>query len=306
MVSMNNQEWEELSKKESLGSGRFGIVYPKDDMNAYKIYFKQVADDAGFYHDNPCILFSKKRFQRLIEKCQELEFTDGISDMIQIERNFAGIAMPRQYGTKVCHMMDEPLSKRIQLAKLIVRNAKELTDHHIYHCDYKLDNMIYQGDNVQIVDLDDIHTHFSPLYYHYSIDILGLTLAAFMKDDLHLAVPRSVHKKLLRADTPCTYTYRAIDHYLQEKERPKDILWIDSDTDLSLIPFILQKHDYSVVYLLDDVLEDSEYKKLYALCVSESIPLYDMALKKNVSKYPEFDTIRSDTSVYEYQYRKVI
>ena len=292
MISIGMDEFEHL---ERIRSGLFGTVYKKNNEIAYKIYHPTIPDEFGHYHTNPTLKLSKRRFERLIERSKHLKNTGGVFDTLSLNGHFGGVVIPYYDGKRLNEMLDEPLSLRIDLSKKIVENAKELTSFYIYPFDYKLNNIMCVDKEIRIIDIDDKHTHvtpfYNPFYRAYSIEVLGETIQAFLRDHRHLYVPKEVDKQLGRVHPPISFTYHSLNQYLDKKEIVRDILWIDNSTDLESIPNMIQDMPLSVVYVLDDKLSDEDYKRLFESCRDKGIPLYDIALQSYVSDYSNFENV---------------
>ena len=293
MVHTTSSEIEQL---EYIGSGLFGKVLKKDRDTAYKVYFSTVKDEFGQYCDNPTLKLSKRRFNRLVQRSKELKYTSGILDTLSVDGEFSGVVMPYHYGTNLIHVLEAPLSVKIDLSKQLVRNAKELTHHHIYPCDYKLNNILLEDGNIQIIDLDDIHTHVccgpNPFYKAYSLQSLNETIQTLLFEFGRIHVPKSVSKELEREGREMRFSYNSLEAYIQGKEEKKDVLYIDSHTDIDALKELLKKHPYKLVYVIPEDLEENQYMNIILELKKHHISLYDITYDKRVKDYPTIDSVR--------------
>ena len=299
---------EDLVGLPKLGSGTFGTVYQKDDKIAYKIYHPTVANENGKYVQNPTLKLPKSRFDRLIQRSKKLHHTGGVLDVISLDGKFGGVVIPYSPGIRFNQIMNSPLRLRMDASYELVRNAKELSSHFIYPTDYKLNNILYEDGNVRIIDLDDKRTHvsstYNPFYRAVSVNALNETILTFMKEYLRHPVPKSVDKALLREDGRYTTQYKGIEDYLNQKEREKDIVLLDSSSCIETLSHF--PSDSSFVYVLDDAyLREEEYMRIIQFYKYLGIPIYDFVRKARVDSYPDIENVRKMVHVQDKNVVKV-
>ncbi len=285
MITVKKEDLDDLKK---LGAGKFGAVYQKDEETAYKIYFKSIADECGFAHDNPSLLLSKSRFKRLIKKSKELFYTGGVLDIINIDGEFAGVVIPYYEGETLSNLMDIPIRDKVFIANQIITCSKELFSNNIYPFDYKLNNVILSNNQVRLIDLDDVHTHVchtpNPIGHLISINGLNEMLETFFKEHRRTYVPRNISKQLLRNNGRFSITHKSLEGYIKDKFRERDFVLIRDDSDLDEIKE-LSKH-YNVVYIAH--MDQEEYP-IVDLLREENIPLYDIVKENKVEEYSEIE-----------------
>lgn len=212
-----------IEKLERIKSGKFGTVYKKDDDIAYKIYHPTVSDDSWKETMNPTLLLPQIRYNVLIKRSNSLKYSGGVIDKLYVDGKFAGVIIPYYDGVELAQLMDDPIDFKIKLSKKIIRNAKELTANLIYPTDYKLNNILYSNGKVQLIDLDDVKTHicFTPniIFRSLSINSLGETIQAFLKEHKHLPLPKEVKKSVEREKFFYTSKYNTIEEYLKRKKK---------------------------------------------------------------------------------------
>ena len=282
-------EEEELKTLKKIGSGKFGTVYKKDDNIAYKIYYRTVADQSGFAHDNPTLLLSKNRFKRLINKSQDLLYSGGVLDTIQMNYEFRGVVIPYYEGETLDKLIDLPIKDKVYISKQIIECSKELFSHNIYPFDYKLNNIILSEGKVRLIDLDDVHTHVchtpNPLGHSISINGLNETIQTFFKEYKRSYMPRKISKDLLRNSGKFALTYKSLEGYIKDKAKERNIIMINDDTDLQELKRIKRSNDF-VVYVVKK--DQKEYPTIERL-KEYNIPLYDIVFEDRVDEYQEIE-----------------
>lgn len=284
---------EDLDDLKILGSGRFGVVYQKDDKLAYKIYIPSLYDEFGQVRQNPVFNTSNIKYLKLIDKSKNLRLTGGIIDTICIDGKFGGVCIPYYNGKILSHMMDEDYSLKIDISKQLVESARELSHHFIYPFDYKLNNIMYENGNVRIIDLDDNHTHVftipNPIFHSISVYGLAETIQTFLYEYKHLPLPKDISRQLGRFHEHMPITFHGIDKYLQHKEITRSFLSIDEKDNLGDIESLLRDENYNIIYSVDDRLDSVEYQRIINNLRLYNIPLYDFVLKDKLSSYPEIE-----------------
>ena len=292
----------ELDNLEKLNSGAFGSIYKKDEYSAYKIYHTTISSYYGGYMINPCLKLSRKRYDRLIEVSKELQYTDGILDIVIVDNRFKGIYIPYYYeGKELFKMMDAPFTEKVDLSKQLVRNVEELHSYYIYPCDFKLNNLINDHGELKIIDLDDVLTHvcFKPntTYLNNSILTVIDTIQRFLNEAEHVSVPNDVLSRLKRFSKQPVLSHRYLEEYISEKEKPRDILFIDSTTDLAELANMHLDSNFSIVYLIDFTRSNKAFRNILNQLDEKDIPLYDFLKKHKKDEYFRLENIRSVSEI---------
>lgn len=186
-MNITNQD---LKKLTYLSSGTFGSVY-HDGKNALKIYHPEVKVRYDFGYEmvsNPCLRPHPIKFRLIKYYNKRLKYTDLNYEPLYCNQQFFGICYPYYDGTELYQLKNIPFSEKEEIVKQLLRNAKELTDHHIYPLDYKLDNVLYtKKGEVKIIDLDDPLTKYRlikhPSLYQQSMITLKNTVVHFLNSN---------------------------------------------------------------------------------------------------------------------------
>ena len=294
MIKVNSVDLDNLIK---LGTGKCATVYKKDEDTAYKIYHLMVAEDNDTKETmNPMLFKSPLHFKSLINRNKKLKHTDTINDIIYVDGLFRGVCLNCFKGMNGINLLNAPFELKINISEQLIRNAKELIDNNIYHLDFKLKNLIVSNGIAHIVDLDDKHTFVcylpSLLLRSLSISSLAECIHDIFQDKYHLNVPTTVSHKLERTLPISCHTFKTLNNYLDGKRKPKNILFIDSNSDIDTIKQIKEDFDFKPVYIYEDVLV--EKRPLLDLIDSynkEDINLYDITKEKFLDDYPNTEYI---------------
>lgn len=290
MIEITTQEIENLK---NIGAGKFGRVFQKNDQIAYKIYHNHIYDDFGRKRENPTLKLSQKRYDSLKRRSRNLVHTGGIYDVIIINGKFGGVCIPYYEGSVLSELMDAPLSSKIEISNQLVRNSKELNRHLIYPTDYKLNNVMYSNDMVQIIDIDDRHTHIcripNLIYYYLGLDALGETIQTFFQEhQIYPILDKDIIKKLSRNRGGKKKSYQQIESYIESKQEDVDILFIDEETDISEVQKRLRQKPYKIVYLVQEYTAPRKvYLEIIEKLEEKQIPLFDILLEEKIRQYPK-------------------
>ena len=157
MVNLSSSD---LKKLKAYKSGNFATIYINGDK-AYKIYNEEVKTDNHYIAKNPVLqhrLRSINKCNRLIRLNRKIQYTDLIEDIIYVDGKFAGVVLPSYDAPLFYDLMNEPIERRVELSRKLIKCARELTDHNIYPKDYKLINMFLVDGEAKLIDLDDVFT----------------------------------------------------------------------------------------------------------------------------------------------------
>lgn len=308
MIRISNDDLQNLERK---GSGTFGTIYKVDDNTAYKIYHVTVADDySGRAIYNPTLSIPRVHYTELIKRSKKLKYTGGIKDIIYVDGQFGGVCIPYYDGVKLNTLMDEPLNVKIDLSRELIRNCKELTGHFIFPTDYKLNNILLSDGKIQLIDLDDKRTHvfFTPcvLIRSLSINALGETIQTFLKDFDRYPLKNKVTKELDRPKCFYSNKYYKIEKYLDEREKTRNFLFVDDDTEIDDIKEFVTMYGYNIVYLLNCRLSNTdEYLKIIQSYREKGLKIYDFCLKDRLDKYFEIENTNEAYGYSSNELRKI-
>lgn len=237
MININKDE---LNSLDLIGYGCFGVVYRKDDK-IYKVYRDEVKNVFKEPTPNPLLKHPTstiRKLNRLIDLNRKVKHTDLIEDLLYIDGKFYGVVMPYYEGKLFLNLRELPIEERINYAKELVRNAKELTRHNIYLLDHRLKNVMLVNGNVKIIDADDYYSRVSlvknGIYYLKSVSSLDDTLKSLFNEYSRPTFKEEeITKRLKKTDYKRNNTYHEIDKYIDYKSKKCRLLFIDTDFDLS-------------------------------------------------------------------------
>ena len=263
MINISN---EEIEKMDRIGSGNFGTTYLYKNKT-YKIYHSHVKATNELFNikemiKNPSLKYDYIKYNYLKHINAKLEYTDLIDDVLYIDGKFSGIIMPYYSGDTFYDRKNDPIEKKVAMTRQLLLNAKELTNNRIYPLDYKLDNMMINGKEIKIIDLDDVKTKvLNPVYKDQSIEVLDKSIKNFFGDvDYNcLQIDELFDKKYC----PVNKTYGDIENYIGEIIKRNNYIFIYENTDIDKYLNILRNPNYRVVYLYDNTYElDKKIKHL--------------------------------------------
>lgn len=293
---MINISKDDLNSLERIGSGTFGCVYKKDDDTVYKIYYKNVSDHTGFAVSNPCLYLPKRHFNSLKARLNNVDNVSHIKDFIYVDGAFGGISLPYYEGETLNNVMDYPLKLKIDLSKQMIKINKDLTKKLIYKTDHKLNNMVLSDNKVKFIDLDDVKNHpfFVPdlLFRTSCINGLGETVQTFFKIHKHLPIPISVSKDITREKWFYSPSYKRIDKYMDYMEEEKNIIFINSETDISKLKELLSRHPLKIVYVVEKKNDEKEYLQIINKLKEENIQLFDFTIYDKMKNYSDIENVK--------------
>ena len=244
MVNIDERQLRDLSK---ISSGNFGNIYRAGD-NVFKVYEPKIKTTVGTLDNNPMLRDSYKvisRLQKLIELNKRVKKTDLITDLLYVDGKFRGVVLPYYDGLELTKVMDKPLKDKIEYSRKLLENARELSKHHIYPTDYKLINLLLVGNQIKIIDLDDIFTkvgiRYAPMYYE--------TIAALLNENRYHCYLSEADGLIVPHKSKIDGTFESIDSYLDDKEEDHSYIFLDETTDLDIYSDALYLNDIRVVVL---------------------------------------------------------
>jgi len=236
MVFDNNEEY----KSNILGRGSFGTVYRYQDK-AIKQYHRWL------YHFDK-LSPSLKRYEPLKFKLMrargpKIKYTYLVEDLLYINDEFSGVIYPYIEGETLYKVVSKlSYEEKYDLAKQIIRNAKELTDNAIYPADYRLPNILRDTDgNIRIIDLDDFWTHISlfpnPIQLAISLTSLKKVLINFLEsDDFWRPTTKKYLEKFKESQKlgkKLVVSYKTLQQYVDNRLKPFTTIFINID-DINL------------------------------------------------------------------------
>lgn len=293
----------DLDKYRKIGSGKFGTVYQIDDTIAYKIYYEYIKNARRVEEMNPALFSSKFRIRRLIARDKKLQYTDLIKDYIMINGEFRGVVIPYYEGETLDQLENPSYQLKRDLAIELVRNHKELLDHRIYPTDYHLGNIMVCNGKIKLIDLDDHLTYacslYHPLLQAYSTGSLNETIRRFFHDKNHF-YNQGINSLLEYEAAKYSQSLDWLDDFLKAKERIKDYLLIDIDSDINIIRELLSNHPYRVLFIMrnyiwdyDQIAYDIESLR------NNNIPVYDILNNDSIDTYFNDFPVREKVLVRE-------
>ena len=252
MVNIDERQLRDLSK---ISSGNFGNIYRAGD-NVFKVYEPKIKTTVGTLDNNPMLRDSYKvisRLQKLIELNKKVKKTDLITDLLYVDGKFRGGVLPYYDGLELTKVMDKPLKDKIEYSRKLLENARELSKHHIYPTDYKLINLLLVGNQIKIIDLDDIFTkvgiRYAPMYHKECIYGLYETIAALLNENRYHCYISEADGLIVPHKSKIDGTFESIESYLDDKEEDHSYIFLDETTDLDIYSDALYLNDIRVVVL---------------------------------------------------------
>ena len=247
----------QLEQFEHIKTGRYGSVYRVNEDTAYKIYRPSFYGPDGNVMVNPSLKYPNSRLKLLKSKGKDLKYTDVFQDYIFMDGSFVGIEIPFYQGIYLYHTNDLTFPQKVDSARQMVRNAKELHHHFIYPDDYKLDNMILDKNGcVRFFDLDDILTkvYLIPnLLLDYDCSYgMHETILALFGENIPKPFGKEVKKALDRGYEKPSGSYSKMYDYIDRKNLLKSFIEIDENSDLSYLKSFLGTYPYTILYRIPD------------------------------------------------------
>ena len=307
MINLNESD---IKKLKYINQGTFGMLYQKDDNTAYKIYKDEIKTKYNSYIKNPCLRIPKSHYDLIKEKSKNIKGTEFFKDLIYIDGRFKGVVIPFYQGETLSKYSNIPMNKRIELVTLLINKSKELTKNNIIYTDYKINNIIVQDNDIKLIDLDDLKTHpvivKDPVLYSYSIYKLNETVQDRFGQEQHLNLNEDVWKRINRQRGFYTIRKSKLDKYIKNKQTPRDILFIDKDTDISRLKDNTSTYNTNVVYILskEEKNKEKELQIIDNLKVYK-IPLYDFVTIKEFNYYNNIELINEAYQIKDNEYKLV-
>ncbi len=294
MITINE---EDISKLEEIGSGKYGTVYRISDSIAYKIYHKSVKDKEGFYIKNPALKHAKRRLAKLKRKKDKLLYTDVLDDIIYIDGKIGGISIPYYDGCVLEDLRDSGYTLKRDVMEQLRRNHQELIDYYIYPHDYHLKNVMYVDNEVKIIDLDDPLT-YSCIFPNFLSNLISSSRVNDVAYEL-FCDDRWFYNYNIKVLLDKKYNYNIdaqdwLDSYFEEKEKITDYLFIDKDSDISIIKSFIDSHQVRILLLVDrENTTDKDIIDILHRLANENIRVYELVDSNNIGLFTNNYPIRN-------------
>lgn len=286
MVNIDERQLRDLSK---ISSGNFGNIYRAGD-NVFKVYEPKIKTTVGTLDNNPMLRDSYKvisRLQKLIELNKKVKKTDLITDLLYVDGKFRGVVLPYYDGLELTKVMDKPLKDKIEYSRKLLENARELSKHHIYPTDYKLINLLLVGNQIKIIDLDDIFTkvgiRYAPMYHKECIYGLYETIAALLNENRYHCYIDGVSDYIQRKYPRIEPSFESINGYLDDKEINYSYVFLDENCNIDIYKNYLKSKEVRVVVIYKDNKE--ALLSLLEKLKSMNIPIYDVVNYSQIYDY---------------------
>ena len=309
MINITSKDIENF---EYITQGTYGKIYKVNDHIAYKLYKDKVKDTySGVEYNNPSLYIRKRRFAALIERCKDLEYTDGFYDTVYKDKKFSGVAMIYYKDAPTLYSLrDMPVDKKDPLSRELIRNAGEIIEHHIYPTDYNTSNVLLVDGKIKIIDIDDIRTHISNgnnlMLQRSSNKSLSYTLEDFHDCGLRYNMSRRVKKRLEKPIIKNMYSYDSMFEYLDTFDDDKVILFINDNSDINEVKKLYDKYDIKIVYSLRNrKIKDRSLIKRIDFYNDKDIPIYDFVLESKKDDYYKSDNITEEYVIEDKQLKKI-
>ena len=293
-----------------IGYGRYGEVHKIDDKTAYKIYHNNVFDKySGKEQDNPALFCNRAHYKKLLSKSKKLLYSGGIKDLVYVDKKFKGVSIPYYEGLKLIKEIDRPLKSKIEISKKLVRNSKELIDNYIYPTDFNLRNIILDGDNPQIIDLDDPRTKAylfrNPLWEAFCINRIGESIQYYLGLRKHHKMPFIIRNNVKRDKAFNCIHYDKILEYINNIEKEKNFIFIDKETDINKLKELVFNNSFEIVYILNNEKSISEYIEIVKKLEKEELKLYDFINLDKIEDYPKIEMVNESYLLDNKELKKI-
>ena len=285
----------EFKKLIYISSGTFGAVF-HNGKTAFKRYHTLVKANSSLGYQliqNPCLKSHPLKFKMIKHYQKKLQYTDLNYERLYIDQKFCGICYPYYEGKTLYHLQQLPFQEKENIIKQLLQNAEELSNHHIYPLDYKLDNIIYtNNEQVKIIDLDDPLTKYKICKHenllNESMIALKNTMICFLNahhiQSYHSLSKYLTHKQQIH-NLQEKITYQQLYHYLDIHHSKNNFLMIQpsyfSYHDLYLIKEIIQKQDFKIIIIDSNSISLDILKQFILFLYQAGISIYDVIPKSN-------------------------
>lgn len=172
MIYNKRSLYKTLKNKKILDKGTRGIVFINDDDTLIKVPREIEVNMTYSTYLNSLERLKKSRIefenygamQRIfMEKGNNLDFFDSAKDMVFLDTMYIGVII--KWYKDCMSLMDYKYTSEqefLEIVKRIIENNKILIDRGIYHLDLLLNNILYNGKDMHIIDIDGIAIKYFP------------------------------------------------------------------------------------------------------------------------------------------------
>lgn len=181
-----NALYDTLKNKKKIGNGLRGNVFVNDDDTLIKVP-KEIDVNISYseflkrIHSLKKMRTDLKKFEedqkKFILKGSNLDFVDFAKDIVYLEEMYIGVII--KWYKNCSNLMEYKFINEIELLEIvkeIIEDNRILITKGIYHLDLLLTNILYNGKNIHIIDIDGKSIKYFPkknIYYetlsYYSI-----------------------------------------------------------------------------------------------------------------------------------------
>lgn len=253
MININSDD---IQKYEYIAKGNYGSIFRVGDM-AFKIYHVYIKDSYGEKYNNPELQNQKLKLlkvKHLINLGKKVKATGLIEDVIYVDNKFKGVSLPFYDGETLNLLLNSPYQVKKTISSQLIDNTKELIRNNIYPGDYKLNNIIFSNGKVKIIDLDDRETKILFTLFNYDSTMCGLTntIIEFMQDSYYEIFKKDKVERYISFKNPFKVrSFRGLERYLDEKDKEKNIIFIDNSIDFKLLKKVSNQKN-RIIYVISD------------------------------------------------------
>lgn len=167
-----NDLYDTLKNKKKIGSGLRGNVFVNDDDTLIKVP-KEIDVNISYseflkrIHSLKKRRTDLKRFEedqkKFIQKGSNLDFVDFAKDIVYLEEMYIGVII--KWYKNCSSLMEYKFINEIELLEIvkeIIEDNRILITKGIYHLDLLLTNILYNGKNIHIIDIDGNSIKYFP------------------------------------------------------------------------------------------------------------------------------------------------
>lgn len=253
MININSDD---IQNYEYIAKGNYGSIFRVGDM-AFKIYHVYIKDSYGERYNNPELQNQKLKLlkiKHLINLGKKVKATGLIEDVIYVDNRFKGVSLPFYDGETLNLLLNSPYQVKKTISSQLIDNTKELIRNNIYPGDYKLNNIIFSNGKVRIIDLDDRETKILFTLFNYDSTMCGLTntIIEFMQDSYYEIFKKDRVERYISFKNPLKVrSFRGLERYLDEKDKEKNIIFIDNSIDFKLLKKVSNQKN-RIIYVISD------------------------------------------------------
>lgn len=286
MIKIKKSELEQLEK---ISTGGNGAIYRVGNY-IYKIYKPYTKTSYKEEIPNPSLKYRPLKLHRLMSIDKKIKYTDLVQEIIFVDGKFGGVVLPFYNGQILSETMNLPIEEKIKISREVVRNSSELTYHHIYPMDYKLNNIMLSDGHPKIIDLDDWTTkvkfRLHPLRKALCIEGLDETIKTYLSEYRGIPLSGEVKEKIRKIPNQPNYSYNGILEYLDEKSQIHNYIFIFESSDIKSNLRLLHDDKYRIILSFKDFyFDDSHIKKYLEKLNYYGIDIYDITTLNRIDDY---------------------